>query len=95
MAACLQSAYSRGFLKQGPTLGRLGVDQPADPALTDQRRGLGAARRIGEEQLNVASTLFAAIDPVCRTAVTVNSTLDLQLVVIVQMCRRRAVAVIE
>jgi hypothetical protein len=93
--ACLQSADAGGFLEQRAPLARLRVDQPADPPLADQRRRLSAAGSVREQDLNIASALFAAVDTIGRATLPVDPPLDLQLVQIVEMGRRGAVAIID
>ena len=48
VAARVQPGDAGGFLQQRAAGGRLGVDQRADPALTDQRRRMRARSRIRE-----------------------------------------------
>ena len=46
--AGVQAGDAGGFLQQHPPLGRFGIDDGADTALTDQGRGIGAAGVVGE-----------------------------------------------
>ena len=52
--AGVQTGDAGGFLQQAPALGRLGVDDGTDTALTDHRRRPRTGRCIGEQGLKHA-----------------------------------------
>ena len=81
------------LLEQAAPLGRLGVDQRADPALADQGGGMRAGRRIREQQLHVAGAVVLAVDPVVGAFATLDPAVDLDLVEIVELGRDLAVVI--
>jgi hypothetical protein len=95
VAPGMQAGDAGGLFQQGAPLGRLGVDQRADPALADQGARMGAGGGVREQQLHVAGPHVPAVDPVVGAAVALDPPRDLELVGVVHAGRRRAVAVVE
>ena len=91
----MQPGDAGGLFQELRAVRGLGVDHGADPALADQGGRVGAGRRIGEQQLDVAGPDLASVDPVGRAVAALDPALNLQLVMVVELSRRRAVAVVE
>ena len=64
LAPRVKPGNARRLLEQQPPLDRLGGDDRADLALADERRRVGAGRRIGEQQGDVLGADVAAVDPI-------------------------------
>ena len=79
----VQPADAGGFLEDLAPLGRLGIDQPADLALADERRRTRPGSGVGEEQLDIAGALLAGIDPICGALAAIDAAFDLDLVAVV------------
>ncbi|CEJ16055.1 hypothetical protein BN1110_06406 [bacterium YEK0313] len=73
----------------------LGVDDLADLALADQRRRARAGGGIGEQDLHVTGAHLAAVDLVDRTRLALDAARDFQRVVVVELGRRQALAVVD
>jgi hypothetical protein len=95
VAPRLQPADAGGLFQEQPALGRPGIDQPADPALADQRDRLCARGRIGEQQLHVAGAHLAAVDAIGRALAAIDPAVDLQFVGIGDVGGRAAPAIIQ
>ena len=85
MPARLQAADARRLLEQTAPIGRLGVHDRADPALTDDRRAVRARSGIGEQDLDVARPHFPAVHPEHRSGAAADPPRQLQLVVVAQL----------
>ena len=66
LAADVQSGDSGRFLQHRAAFGGARGDDRADPVLADQRGAVRAGGRIGEQQLHVARTHVASVDPIGR-----------------------------
>jgi hypothetical protein len=93
--ARMQTRDARGLLEQRPAVGRLGVDEGADPALADQRRRMGAGRGIREQQLDIAGAHVMPVDAVAGAAAALDAAADLEFVVVVEVGRNLAIEVLE
>jgi hypothetical protein len=93
--ARVQARDAGGLLQQAASVARLGVDDGADAALTDDRGGVGAGGRIGEQELHVAGAHLLAVDAVGRALVALDPTGHVEVVVGVEGGRRLAVGVVE
>ncbi len=95
VAAVVQAGDAGRLFEQRAAVAGLGGDQLADLALTDHRRGMRAARGVGEEELNVAGADVAAVDPVDRPGLALDAARDLEEVGVVQRRRRGAVGIVD
>ena len=87
VTAGMETADTGSFLKDRAALGRLGIDDRANLALTDHGgRGCTGAV-IGEQDLDVAGTYRLAIDPVIRAVAALNLSGDFQIVEIIEWWR--------
>ena len=95
VAARMQAGNAGGFLEHAPALLGLRLDDLADAALVHERRGARAGRGIREQDLHVARAHFAAIDPIGRAGVPLDPPRDFERVLLVELCRCGAVAIVE
>ena len=61
----------------------------------NQRRRAGAGRRVGEQDLHVAGTRFASVDPVDRAVLALDPARYFKRLVLVELGRRRARGIVE
>ena len=89
MAAGMQPGDAGGLFEQASTLGRLRIDDGPDTALAHHCGRPRAGRRVGEQRLDVARAHVHAIDLVVRSAATLDSADDVELVGVVELgwCR--------
>ena len=95
VAARMQTGDAGGLLQDGTPFGRLGGDDGADPPLADDRRGTGAAGRVGEQNLDVAGAHLLAVDAVGGAAAPFDAAADAQFRVIVVAGGGGAVVVVQ
>ena len=95
VAAVMQTGNAGRLLKERAAVARLGGDQLADLALADHRRGMRAARGVGEEELHVAGANVAAVDPVDRPRLALDAARNLEQVGVVHRRRRGAVGIVD
>ncbi len=93
VAAGMQAGDAGGFLQDGTTVVRLGIDQAADRALAHQAGGMRAGGKIGEQRLHVARPRLAAVDAIDAAAAALNAPADLQLRRFMERRRRGALGV--
>ena len=95
MAAGVQAADIGGFLKQCATVCRAGADNGTDAPLRDDPRGPRAGGRIGEQKLYILGPCRPGIDEIAASPAAFDLAGDLQLVLVVELAWRAAVAVVE
>jgi hypothetical protein len=95
VAAGVEAGDAGRLLEHSATRLRLRVDQLGDLALADQRRRMGAARRVGEEELDVTGASLAAVDAVGRARRAGDPPGDVEVVRRVERRRRAAGAVVD
>ena len=84
VAARMQPGGAGSLFEEKPAFGGLGVDQRAHSPLADHRPGMGAARGVGEQQLNVARPHLAPVDPVDRAGAALDAAHDLDLLTVIE-----------
>src|SRR5262249_2586721 len=95
VAARMQAGDPGRLLEQRAAVDRLGADQGADAALADQRRRVRAGGGVGEQQLHVARAHVMAVDAVVGAAAALDAAGNLQLLLVVELRRHLAGAVVE
>ena len=95
VAARIQTGDAGGVFQNGTPFGRLGGDDGADPPLADDRRGTGAAGRVGEQNLHVAGAHLLAVDAVGGAAAPFDAAADAQFRLIVVTGGGGAVVVVQ
>ena len=81
-AADVEARDAGGFLQHGATVGGLGGDHRADPALADERGGVGAGRGIGEEERHVLGAHILAVDAIGAAGAALDAADDLGLLAV-------------
>ena len=94
VAARVKAGDPGRLLQQRAPGRRLGGDHGADLALFNHRRRVGAARRIGEQQLDVLGPYLAPVDAIARSGAALDTADDDQLVGVVERRRGTPIAVV-
>ncbi len=95
VAAGVEAGDAGGFLEDAAARLRLGADDLADLALTDERGRAGAGGGVGEEDLHVAGAHLAAVDLVERARLALDPPRHFKDVVVVELRRGEAPAVVD
>ena len=83
------------FLQDHAPALRPRIDDRADPALADHRRGMRPARQIGEQGLHVAGAHLAAVHAIDAALAAFDPAADLEFGVLVEGRRRGARRLLE
>ena len=95
VAAGMQAGNAGGLFQHAAALLGLGLDDFADAALMHQRRRAGAGRGVGEQDLHVAGAHFLAVDAVGGAGLALDAPRDVDLILVVEGGRRRAVGIVD
>ena len=95
VATTVEPGDAGGFLQQRAPVDRLGRDQLADLALSDNGRGVSAGGGVGEQELHVARPYVLAVDAIDRARLAFDAAGDLEKIGIVEGRRGGAVAVVD
>ena len=93
--ARMQAGDAGGFLQHAAALLGLGLDDLADAALMHQRRRTRAGGGVGEQDLHVARAHLAAVDAIGGARLALDAARDVDLVLIVECGRRRALGIVD
>jgi hypothetical protein len=91
----VQARYAGSFLEHAPTLFRLRLDDLADAPLVHHRWGTRAGGGVGQQDLHVAGANLAAVDAVGGTRLALDPARDVEGLVLVELGRRLARAVVD
>jgi hypothetical protein len=93
--AAVETCDPCGILEDTAALFRLGIDDLADLALTDEGWRPRPCRGILEQDLHIARPCFAAVDPVAGTQFPLDPTRYLDNVAVVEFGRRDTIGVVD
>jgi len=93
--ACMQAGDAGCLFQNAAALFGLGLDDFANPALVYQGRRTRAGRGVGKQNMHVARAHFAAVDTVCRSLLAFDTARYVKRIMLVELGRRLAVAVVD
>ncbi len=93
--ARMQAGDARGVFQHAAALLGLCLDDFADAALMHQRRRTGAGRGVRKQDLHVAGAHLASVDAIGGTRLALDPARDVEVVLVVDRRRRRALAVVD
>ncbi len=91
----VQARNAGRLFQHAPALLGLGLDDLADAALMHQRRRARAGRGVGEQDMHVAGAHLAAVDAIGRALLALDAARDVERLVLVELGRRLACAVVD
>ena len=91
----MQTGDPGGFLKQKAAVARFGVDQRADPALTNKRGGARPRRLIGKQDMDIAGAHIGAVDLVIGALLTLDTPGNFQIVGVIELAWGCPISVVE
>ena len=95
MPPCMQPLDVGGFFQKGAPVDRPRADDGPDPSLRDDPGRSGAGCGVGEQKLNVLGARRLCVDKKAASLAALDLAGDLELVVVVELARCAAVAVVE